>query len=82
MATTQLRVGMIGVTGRGGMWRHWHDPAGRSLVVGGAGMRKLEDAGGHPPGRLAVRCGVSGTDDVIAEPLVAVELVIGFLVEV
>ena len=34
--TTQLRIGMIGVSGRGGLWRHWHDPDGRSIVVGGA----------------------------------------------
>ncbi|MCD6552919.1 MAG: Gfo/Idh/MocA family oxidoreductase [Anaerolineae bacterium] len=33
---TQLRIGMIGVAGRGGLWRHWHDPAGRSVVVAGA----------------------------------------------
>ncbi len=36
MAMTQLRIGMIGVAGRGGLWRHWHDPAGRSVVVAGA----------------------------------------------
>jgi len=33
---TQLRIGMIGVGGRGGLWRHWHQPAGRSVVVAGA----------------------------------------------
>ncbi len=33
---TQLRIGMIGVAGRGGLWRHWHQPVGRSVVVGGA----------------------------------------------
>ena len=27
---------MIGVGGRGGLWRHWHQPAGRSVVVAGA----------------------------------------------
>jgi len=27
---------MIGVAGRGGLWRHWHQPEGRSVVVGGA----------------------------------------------
>ena len=32
----QLRIGMIGVAGRGGLWRHWHSPSGRSLIVGGA----------------------------------------------
>ncbi len=36
MSITQLRIGMIGVHGRGGLWRHWHDPAGRSVVVAGA----------------------------------------------
>ncbi|MCD6289368.1 MAG: Gfo/Idh/MocA family oxidoreductase, partial [Anaerolineae bacterium] len=33
---TQLRIGMIGVAGRGGLWRHWHKPKGRSVVVAGA----------------------------------------------
>ncbi len=33
---TQLRIGMIGVSGRGGLWRHWHQPAGRSVIAGGA----------------------------------------------
>ena len=32
----QLRIGMIGVGGRGGLWRHWHQPDGRSIVVAGA----------------------------------------------
>ncbi len=36
MAKEQLRIGMIGVTGRGGLWRHWHSPEGRSIVVAGA----------------------------------------------
>jgi predicted dehydrogenase len=36
MSTTQLRIGMIGINGRGGLWRHWHDPQGRSVVVGAA----------------------------------------------
>ncbi|MGC9523289.1 MAG: Gfo/Idh/MocA family protein [Anaerolineae bacterium] len=34
--TTQLRIGMIGVAGRGGLWRYWHQPEGRSIVVAGA----------------------------------------------
>jgi predicted dehydrogenase len=34
--TTQLRIGMVGVAGRGGLWRHWHQPEGRSVVVAGA----------------------------------------------
>lgn len=36
MSSTQVRIGMIGVSGRGGLWKHWHDPDGRSVVVGGA----------------------------------------------
>jgi len=54
MADTQLRIGMIGVSGRGGLWRHWHDPSGRSVVVGGADVNpiKLEafrqEHGGSP----------------------------------
>ena len=40
----KLRIGMIGVAGRGGLWRHWHQPEKRSIVVGGAdpneGFRK------------------------------------------
>ena len=33
---TQLRIGVIGVTGRGGIARHWHQPEDRSIVVAGA----------------------------------------------
>jgi predicted dehydrogenase len=33
----QLRIGMIGVDGRGFLWNHWHQPAkGRSVVVAAA----------------------------------------------
>ncbi|MBM3495446.1 MAG: Gfo/Idh/MocA family oxidoreductase, partial [Armatimonadetes bacterium] len=33
----ELRIGMIAVGGRGGMWRHWHEPdGGRSRIVAGA----------------------------------------------
>jgi predicted dehydrogenase len=38
--TTQLRIGMIGVAGRGGLWRHWHQPEGRSVVMGGADVNE------------------------------------------
>ncbi len=39
----QLRIGMIGVRGRGGLWRQWHKPdGGRSRVV--AGMDVRDDA--------------------------------------
>jgi len=33
---SQIRIGLIGVTGRGGIARHWHQPEGRSVVVAGA----------------------------------------------
>ena len=54
MAGEQLRIGMIGVTGRGRLWRHWHDPQGRSRVVGGADIDPArlksfyEEHGGDP----------------------------------
>ena len=32
----QVRIGVIGAAGRGSMARHWHDPGGRSVVVGAA----------------------------------------------
>jgi len=54
MRDTQLRIGMIGVTGRGGLWRHWHQPQGRSVVVGGADIRPAaleafaHEHGGNP----------------------------------
>lgn len=34
--TTQVRIGVIGVGGRGAIARHWHHPGGRSVVVAGA----------------------------------------------
>ena len=33
---SELRIGVIGTTGRGAMARHWHQPAGRSVVAGAA----------------------------------------------
>lgn len=33
---SELRIGVIGATGRGTMARHWHDPGGRSVLVGAA----------------------------------------------
>lgn len=35
-APSQIRIGVIGVSGRGGLVSHMHHPEGRSLVVGGA----------------------------------------------
>lgn len=49
-----LRIGMIGVGGRGGLWRHWHQPRGRSVVTAGADVsrdaleRFRSDHGGSP----------------------------------
>ncbi len=54
MTTNQLHIGMIGVSGRGGLWRHWHHPEGRSLVVAGADINPayrqgfVEEHGGDP----------------------------------
>lgn len=36
----QLRIGMIGVSGRGGLAHHWHQPQGRSIVVAGADVNE------------------------------------------
>ncbi len=36
LPSTQLRIGVIGIGGRGGLWQYWHQPHGRSLVVGAA----------------------------------------------
>lgn len=51
----QLRIGMVGVGGRGGLWRHWHKPeGGRSVVVAGADVsepnleRFRQDNGKNP----------------------------------
>ena len=31
----KIRIGMVGVSGRGGLAKSWHDPAGKSVVVAG-----------------------------------------------
>lgn len=33
---TKVRIGIIGASGRGGLAEYWHDPTGRSVVVGAA----------------------------------------------
>ena len=33
---TKIRIGVIGASGRGEIAKHWHDPKGRSVVVGAA----------------------------------------------
>ncbi|MCK4401271.1 Gfo/Idh/MocA family oxidoreductase [bacterium] len=38
----QVKIGVIGVTGRGVLWKHWHKPEGKSIVAGGADIS--EDA--------------------------------------
>ena len=35
-----LRIEIIGVTGRGGLSRHWHKPGGESIVVAGADINE------------------------------------------
>lgn len=54
LRSTQLRIGMIGVAGRGGLWRYWHQPEGRSVVVAGADvspahLAAFEQAHGDSP---------------------------------
>jgi predicted dehydrogenase len=54
MAQDGLRIGIIGLGGRGGLWRHWHVPGGRSQVVAGADVsdsqlaRFRSEHGGDP----------------------------------
>ncbi len=36
----KVRIGIIGVTGRGELYKYWHKPDGRSVVVGGADVRQ------------------------------------------
>ena len=35
-----VRIGVIGVSGRGGMASNWHKPDGRSLLVAGADVNE------------------------------------------
>lgn len=54
MTEDVLRIGIIGLGGRGGLWHHWHAPGARSMVVGGADIdeRRLatfsSEHGGNP----------------------------------
>ncbi len=36
----QVRIGVIGVSGRGVLYKHWHNPDGQSVVTGGADVRQ------------------------------------------
>lgn len=50
----QLRIGVIGLGGRGGIWKLWHKPEGRSVVVAGADIlpgerEKFAAEHGGPP---------------------------------
>ncbi len=36
----QVRIGLIGVSGRGSLSKHWHQPQGRSIVVAGADIHQ------------------------------------------
>ncbi|MBT9144017.1 MAG: putative oxidoreductase YteT [Dehalococcoidia bacterium] len=38
--TEQVRIGVIGVSGRGSMAKHWHHPGGKSIVVAGADVNE------------------------------------------
>ncbi len=40
MKMGKVRIGIIGVTGRGKLYKHWHNPDGRSVVVGRADVRQ------------------------------------------
>ena len=40
MNDTQLRIGIIGINGRGTLSRYWHQPEGRSVVAGAADIRE------------------------------------------
>lgn len=37
----QVRIGVIGVNGRGAMAKHWHQPDGRSIIVGGCDINPM-----------------------------------------
>ena len=39
MTDTQLRMGIIGISGRGGLSEFWHKPNGRSIVAAAADVR-------------------------------------------
>ena len=41
MLEEQLKIGLIGASGRGRLAEHWHQPQGRSIAV--AGMDKNDD---------------------------------------
>ncbi len=51
----KLQIGVIGVGGRGGLWRNWHKPnGGRSVVVAGADVQptvleRFREENGHQP---------------------------------
>ncbi len=36
----QVKIGIVGVTGRGELYKHWHKPDGRSVVTAGADVRQ------------------------------------------
>lgn len=52
---SKLQIGVIGVGGRGGLWRNWHKPnGGRSVVVAGADVQptvleRFREENGHQP---------------------------------
>lgn len=71
----QVRIGVIGVTGRGGLWKHWHKPEGKSVVAGGADPVISKDfvdmllTGKEPvstpeAGRMSVATGCAATESL------------------
>ena len=71
----QIRIGVIGVTGRGGLAAHWHQPEGRSVVAAGADIstealeRFREEVNKEPlapplAGRMSVAVGCAGTHSI------------------
>ena len=47
---SQIRIGVIGVSGRGGLARNWHDPDGRSRLVAGADIHLERESSIHADG--------------------------------
>lgn len=73
-----IRIGVVGVAGRGGMARHWHQPDGRSVVV--AGMDVSDEAldafrkNVNPDARTTKSCDeLCGMDDLDAVAVMSPE---------
>ena len=62
---TQLKIGIVGVSGRGDMAKHWHDPEGRSIVT--AGMDVSDEALDNFKKKVNSEAFVAKDIDVIAK---------------